>query len=65
MEEKACKALTNYRVVEPSASIARLRRQLPYRNAAQPSSGRDCSSVGCRMTTLGSSRPIVSQRHLG
>ena len=34
--EKVGEALTSYRVVEPSASIARLRRQLPYRNAAQP-----------------------------
>lgn len=34
--EKAGEALTSYRGLEPSASIAHLRRQFPYRNAAQP-----------------------------
>ena len=66
MEEKACKALTSYRGLEPSASIAYLRRQLPYCNAAQPERlWRDSATLGCRNDQLGSSRPIVSQRHLG
>ncbi len=34
--EKAGKALTSYRGLDPSASIAHLRRQLAYRNAAPP-----------------------------